>query len=155
MEIMTFEEWMLKNHPEKLDEDWRQWAKKAALGGALLGAGMGLGKMSGTSDSPISQPTIQQQSAQTNVTYQPSEKPQWMKDYGNPSISDQEYVDKHVLGAEGPIESMKSSVESMRSQLIQNGISPEVVNRMSPVHMKQLLQHQQRLLQYRQRKNAE
>lgn len=42
--MQTFEEWLELNHPEILDESWRDFGKKVAIGGALLGAGMGLGR---------------------------------------------------------------------------------------------------------------
>lgn len=42
--MQTFEEWLELNHPEMLDESWRDFGKKVAIGGALLGAGMGLGR---------------------------------------------------------------------------------------------------------------
>jgi hypothetical protein len=40
--MKTFEEWIEENHPESVQEGWM---KNVALGGALLGAGMGIGGM--------------------------------------------------------------------------------------------------------------
>jgi hypothetical protein len=45
--MKRFEEWLEINHPEALDEGWRNVARNVAVGGALLGAGMGLGKAQG------------------------------------------------------------------------------------------------------------
>jgi hypothetical protein len=58
---MTFEEWIIENHPEFYDEGWRDWAKKAALGGALVGAGLGIGQqMGGQPTTPTQSPAAVQ-----------------------------------------------------------------------------------------------
>jgi len=46
--MQTFKEWLEVNQPEYYAEvDWGKLGRKAALGGALVGAGMGLGKFMG------------------------------------------------------------------------------------------------------------
>jgi len=46
--MQTFEEWLKVNQPEYYTEvDWGKIGRKAALGGALVGAGMGLGRFMG------------------------------------------------------------------------------------------------------------
>lgn len=58
--MKTFEQWVSETHPEFLDENWKTWTKNAALGGALLGAGVGIGKFNSPSDQQ-----------QTNTTQDP------------------------------------------------------------------------------------
>ncbi len=50
--MKKFTEWVQENHPE-LDEGW---AKNLAVGGALLGAGIGLGRATQTSNSAPNAP---------------------------------------------------------------------------------------------------
>lgn len=38
--MLKFNDWLAKNHPETIEEGWMQ---NLALGGAMLGAGMGIG----------------------------------------------------------------------------------------------------------------
>jgi hypothetical protein len=38
---MQFEEWVKSKHPEFYDESLRDWAKRATIGAAIAGAGLG------------------------------------------------------------------------------------------------------------------
>jgi len=40
--MKTFEKWLTEAHPEVLDEDWKKWARNAALAGTIGAAGLGL-----------------------------------------------------------------------------------------------------------------
>lgn len=40
--MQSYKEWVSENHPESLDEGW---GKNLAVGAAIMGAGMGLGRM--------------------------------------------------------------------------------------------------------------
>lgn len=128
--VCTFLEWVVVNHSDELNEDWKKWARNAALGGALLGTGVGIGSRFTGNQQQVAEPA--------------QEKPQWMKDYGNAEISDQEYVNNHISD-ESPIDIMKADVEAMKAQLIRNGSSPESVNRMNYTQMQRSLQHQKRI----------
>lgn len=62
--MKTFEEWIKEEHPEALEEGWM---KNLAVGGALLGAGMGVGGMM--------RGPAQQGNPQQAVTQQAQQKP--------------------------------------------------------------------------------
>lgn len=63
--MKTFEEWIKEEHPEALEEGWM---KNLAVGGALLGAGMGVGGMM--------RGPAQQGNPQQAVTQQAQQNPQ-------------------------------------------------------------------------------
>jgi hypothetical protein len=66
---MNFEEWVQKQHSDfEIEEGWKDWAKKAAVSGALLGAGLGIGK--GLHNNPpetANQPIAQNQTQPTQT----------------------------------------------------------------------------------------
>jgi hypothetical protein len=80
--MKTFQEWLSKTHPEIVDEGmFGKWGQRAAVSGALLGAGMGVGRyMSQDKQKPnAQQPQIVNQ-AQTDTATQsttPSDKQSW------------------------------------------------------------------------------
>jgi len=41
--MRTFYEFLDNEHPDFFNEDWRKWAKRAAVGGALAAGAMGIG----------------------------------------------------------------------------------------------------------------
>ncbi len=41
--MQTFIEFLADKHPEALDEGWRDWAKKAVIGGTLAAGACGIG----------------------------------------------------------------------------------------------------------------
>lgn len=45
--MLSFKEWLYET---EMNEGWQDWGKKAALGGALLSAGMGIGRLTNTGD---------------------------------------------------------------------------------------------------------
>ena len=62
--LQKFEEWLKETHPESLEEGWM---KNLAVGGALLGAGMGLGRMQNGQNTPDNQDQTQQVQTQQNA----------------------------------------------------------------------------------------
>jgi len=52
--MKSFDEWIQDVHPEILDEDWRNWAKGAAIAGALGAGAMGYGRGSNSTEAPPS-----------------------------------------------------------------------------------------------------
>jgi hypothetical protein len=59
---MNFEEWVQKQHSDfEIDEGWKNWAKKATVGGALLGAGLGLSQSFKSSPTQVPTAATQQE----------------------------------------------------------------------------------------------
>jgi hypothetical protein len=52
--MKSFNTWIQDTHPEILDEDWRNWAKGAAIAGALGAGAMGYGRGSNSTEAPPS-----------------------------------------------------------------------------------------------------
>ena len=60
--MKTFIEWTEED--PSLDEDWKKWARNAALGASLAGAGFGLGKMGTQTGTQTANPAQMQQQQQ-------------------------------------------------------------------------------------------
>jgi hypothetical protein len=58
---MKFKEWLETTHPEVLEEGWKDWGKKVAIGGALLGAGLGAMNKMGQDQQTANPQAINQQ----------------------------------------------------------------------------------------------
>jgi hypothetical protein len=59
---MNYQEWLMENHPEFF-EGFGDWAKKAAVGAALMGAGVGIGRnWDGNPAANANNPAMTQQS---------------------------------------------------------------------------------------------
>ena len=112
--MKSFIEWVEENHHESMDEDWKKWARNAALGTAMAGAGLGL-----MQQSPQATPQPQQASQQTQ----------------QPSRYQQAFHSKHK---EKQRQNLRSKGENLKQAGRKSGIFVQGQLQDGPRHSKQI-----------------
>jgi len=63
---MNFTDWLME---QDLDEGWQDWAKRAAVGGAMLAGGLGMSGQAQSATSPDAAQYVQPQAGNTMSPY--------------------------------------------------------------------------------------
>lgn len=89
--MQTFEEWLIKNHPESLDENWRRTLGSFALGAAsLLPVANAQAAPPNTPQAAVTQSVSQNQQARLDAMKRVSSVHRFKKNWGSEFTSQQE-----------------------------------------------------------------